>query len=58
MSLKDVKIPIPEIPYEWEKRIRCGNTCVWNEGKGSEVRLDPPQRGLFAKRFEDGWYWV
>ncbi|WP_238884461.1 hypothetical protein [Clostridium sp. YIM B02551] len=23
-----------------------------------EVRLDPPMHGLYAERFDDGWYWV
>ncbi|MNB99077.1 hypothetical protein D3C75_463430 [compost metagenome] len=58
MSLKDIKIPIPEIPLAWENRSRCGNSSVWNSGKDNEVRLDPPQRGLYAERFDDGWYWV
>lgn len=62
MNLKDVKIHIAEIPLEWTQRTRAGHTNVWNDSfyrNGlPEVRLDPPQRGLYAERFEDGWYWV
>lgn len=62
MSLKDAKIFIPEIPKEWEQRMRSGHTNVWNDSfyrNGlPEVKLDPPIRGLYAERFEDGWYWV
>lgn len=58
MSLKDTKILIPDIPHSWEKRTRSGHTNIWNHKDGAEVKLNPPQRGLFAKRFEDGWYWV
>lgn len=62
MSLKDVKIPIPEIPKEWTLRTRSGHTNVWNDSfyrNGlPEVKLNPPQEGLYAERFEDGWYWV
>lgn len=62
MSLRDTKIYIPEIPKEWEQRTRSGHTNVWNDSFHRngllEVKLDPPQQGLYAKRFEDGWYWV
>ena len=62
MSLKDVKIPIPEIPAEWTRRTRSGNTNVWNDSFFQnglpKVELEPPIKGLYAERFEDGWYWV
>ncbi|MEG0371236.1 MAG: hypothetical protein RR645_02975 [Clostridium sp.] len=62
MELKEIKIFIPEIPKEWEHRTRSGNTNIWNDSfhrNGlTEVRLEPPIRGLYAERFEDGWYWV
>ena len=62
MELKDAKIFIPEIPKEWKHRIRSGNTNIWNDSfykNGlAEIRLEPPIRGLYAERFEDGWYWV
>lgn len=58
MTLKDKKIFIPEIPKSWTKRIRAGDTNIWNEGKDDEVSLRPPITGLYAERFEDGWYWV
>lgn len=62
MGLKDTKIFIPEIPKEWEQRTRSGHTNIWNDDFYNtglpEVKLDPPMRGLYAKRFEDGWYWV
>lgn len=62
MNLKDTKIFISEIPKEWEQRTRSGHTNIWNEsfhGNGlPEIKLDPPIRGLYAERFEDGWYWV
>jgi hypothetical protein len=62
MDLKDTKIFIPEIPKEWEKRTRSGHTNIWNDsfyrGELPEIKLDPPIRGLYAERFEDGWYWV
>lgn len=62
MSLKDTKIFIPEIPAEWTQRTRSGHTNVWNDefyrNELPEIRIDPPQRGLYAERFEDGWYWV
>lgn len=62
MNLKDTKIFIPEIPKEWEQRTRSGHTNIWNDSfYGSdlpETKLDPPMRGLYAERFDDGWYWV
>lgn len=62
MSLKDAKIFIPEIPKEWTQRTRAGNTSIWNDPFHKNglpvVELEPPQRGLYAERFEDGWYWV
>lgn len=62
MKLKDTKIFIPEIPKEWKQRTRSGNTNIWNDSfyrNGlPETRLEPPIRGLYAERFEDGWYWV
>lgn len=62
MNLKNTKIFIPEIPKEWESRTRSGHTNIWNDrfhrNKLPEIKLDPPQRGLCAERFEDGWYWV
>lgn len=62
MDLKDTKIFISEIPKEWQQRTRSGHTNIWNDSfykNGlQEVRLEPPQRGLYAERFDDGWYWV
>lgn len=62
MDLKNTKIFIPEIPKEWTQRTRGGHTNIWNDSFHKnglpEVKLDPPVRGLYAERFEDGWYWV
>lgn len=62
MDLKDTKIFIPEIPKEWKHRMRSGHTNIWNDSYNKngfpEIRLDPPMKGLYAERFEDGWYWV
>lgn len=62
MSLKDTKIFIPEIPPEWTQRTRSDHTNVWNDeffrSGMPEVALEPPKRGLYAERFDDGWYWV
>lgn len=62
MNLKDTKIYIPEIPKEWTNRMRSGDANIWNDPfhrNGLEtVKLDPPIIGLYAERFEDGWYWV
>lgn len=57
-----MKIFIPEIPKEWTQRTRSGHTNIWNDefyrNGLPEVKLEPPMRGLYAKRFDDGWYWV
>ena len=62
MSLKDTKIFIPEIPVEWTQRTRSGHTNIWNDSfyrsELPEVKLEPPIRGLYAEKFDDGWYWV
>ncbi|MFJ8261427.1 hypothetical protein ACIQ4I_05635 [Rummeliibacillus sp. NPDC094406] len=62
MSLKNTKIYIPEVPKEWTKRIRSGHRNIWNEGSTNtelpEISLNPPTKGLYAERFDDGWYWV
>ena len=62
MLLRDAKIPIPQIPGEWIHRTRSGHTNIWNYTPNKsglpEVRLDPPQRGLFAERIDGAWYWV
>lgn len=62
MNLKDTKVHIPEIPKEWTQRTRSGNTNIWNDpfykNGLPEVKLEPPIAGLYAERFEDGWYWV
>lgn len=57
-SLKDVKIFIPEIPAHWTKRSRRGHTNTWYEPGEPEISLEPPIKGLYAERFDDGWYWV
>lgn len=62
-SLREVKILIPEIPGEWTQRTRSGSTQVWNDARHHssefpEVRLQAPQRGLFADRIDGAWYWV
>lgn len=64
--MKDTKILIPEIPGEWTQRTRNGHTNVWNDPWHTarqveplpEVRLGPPQRGLYAERIDGAWYWV
>lgn len=62
MNLKDTKIFIPEIPKDWTQRTRGGHTNIWNDSFHRnglpEVCLEPPMRGLYAERFDDGWYWV
>lgn len=62
MNTIETKIFIPEIPAHWKNRIRSGHTNIWNEGSTDwtypEVRINPPANGLYAKSFEDGWYWV
>lgn len=61
-ALRDVKILIPDIPGEWTQRTRSGSTQVWNDPWHKtglpEVRMEPPQRGLFADRIDEAWYWV
>lgn len=63
MALRDTKILIPEIPGEWTRRMRSGSTQVWNDARHTseglpEVRMEPPQKGLFADRIDGAWYWV
>lgn len=62
MNLKETKILIPEIPKEWTQRTRSGHTNIWNDpfhrNGLPEVQLEPPMRGLYAEKFEDGWFWV
>lgn len=62
LNLKDTKIYIPEIPNEWTQRTRSGNTNIWNDSfyKNGlpEVKLNPPTKGLYAEKFDDGWYWI
>ncbi|MFJ5771424.1 hypothetical protein [Psychrobacillus sp. NPDC093180] len=62
MSLENTKIYISEIPKEWIRRVRSGHRNIWNEGSTNpelpEMSLYPPTNGLYAERFEDGWYWV
>lgn len=62
MDLKDTKIFIHEIPKEWKQRTRSGHTNIWNDtfykNGLPEIKLEPPLKGLYAERFEDGWYWV
>jgi hypothetical protein len=58
MNLKYTKILIPEIPKEWTNNIRSGHTNIWNGNGAPEVRLEPPIEGLYAERFDDGWFWV
>ena len=63
---KNTKILIPEIPGEWTQRLRSGKTNIWNEARHGkphtnglpEVRLDPPEVGLYAERIDGAWYWV
>lgn len=62
MSLRDTKILIPEIPGDWTQRSRSGSTQVWNDPWYKTglptVRMDPPQKGLFAERIDGAWWWV
>lgn len=58
MGLKNTKIYIPEIPKEWSERVRSGHTNIWNYEESNEIKLNPPSNGLYAERFDDGWYWV
>ncbi|NNA37270.1 hypothetical protein HBO97_22380 [Pseudomonas lundensis] len=63
---KNTKILIPEIPGEWTQRLRSGKTNIWNEARHGkphtnglpEVRLDPPEVGLYAERIDGAWYWI
>ncbi|VVQ38412.1 hypothetical protein PS943_05855 [Pseudomonas fluorescens] len=63
---KNTKILIPEISGDWKERTRSGNTNIWNYASNGvphrnglpEVRLDPPEVGLYAERIDDAWYWV
>lgn len=63
---KNTKILIPEIPGDWTARIRSGHLNIWNEALHGrphsnglpEVRMEPPERGLYAERIDDAWYWV
>jgi hypothetical protein len=63
---KHTKIAIPEIPGEWTDRTRSGHTNIWNyacHGTPNrnglpEVRLSPPESGLYAERIDGAWYWV
>jgi len=63
---KNTKILIPEIPGEWTQRLRSGKTNIWNACNHDrphsnglpEVRLDPPEAGLYAERIDGSWYWV
>lgn len=63
---KNTKILIPEISGEWTERLRSGSTDIWNHalhGKPHrnglpEVRLAPPEVGLYAERIDSAWYWV
>ena len=63
---KHTKILIAEIPGEWTDRTRSGHTNIWN-GKDHdrphrnglpEVKLEPPEKGLYAERIDGAWYWV
>ena len=63
---KNTKILIPVIPGEWTQRLRSGNTNIWNEARHGkphtnglpEVRLDPPEVGLYAELIDGAWYWI
>lgn len=63
---KNTKILIPEISGEWTDRLRSGKTNIWNACSHDrphrnglpEVRLDPPEVGLYAERIDGAWYWV
>ena len=63
---KNTKILIPEISGDWTERLRAGGTNIWNHalhGKPHrnglpEVRLDPPETGLYAELIDGAWYWV
>ena len=57
---KNTRIPIPGIPKEWTNLTRIGDKCVWNKGSLNipEFSLMPPERGLYAKRIDEDWFWV
>ena len=63
---KNTKILIPEISGDWTERLRSGKTNIWNACSHDrphrnglpEVRLDPPEEGLYAERIDGAWYWV
>ena len=63
---KNTKILIPEISGKWTERLRSGKTNIWNACSHDrphrnglpEVRLDPPEVGLYAERIDGAWYWV
>ena len=63
---KNTKILIPEISGDWTERLRSGGTNIWNESRDGqphrnglpEVRLNPPEVGLYAERIDGAWYWV
>ncbi|WP_397448187.1 hypothetical protein [Pseudomonas sp. NA-150] len=63
---KNTKILIPEISGGWTERLRSGKTNIWNACSHDrphrnglpEVRLDPPEVGLYAERIDAVWYWV
>ncbi|QOQ76450.1 hypothetical protein IMF22_05165 [Pseudomonas poae] len=65
---KNTKILITEIPGEWTQRQRNGSLNVWNGEDHHrfhrtttdlpEVRLRPPENGLYAERIDGAWYWV
>ena len=63
---KNTRILIPEISGDWTERLRSGGTNIWNHalhGKPHrnglpEVRLDPPETGLYAELIDGAWYWV
>lgn len=56
-TLAETKILIPEIPAHWTSRLRSGHINTWKHPDG-EISLSPPEQGLYAERFEDGWYWI
>lgn len=59
---QNTKILIPDIPGEWDRYSRQGNTSVWNDvwhkNGLPEIKKVPPERGMSAKNIEGKWYWV
>lgn len=63
---KHTKVLIAEIPGEWTERTRSGHTNIWNRKDHDrphrnglpEVKLEPPEKGLYAERIDGAWYWV